>query len=86
MSLHLMSGNLQRNAMDVDYRVKAVYELKCMGYGQVENADFSDIADFISPTFINPCFRYSPIANIENWDLKKSEIFKHPCFRYSLYR
>ena len=47
--------------------------------GQVENADFSDIADFISPTFINPCFRYSPIANIENLDLKKSEIFKHPC-------
>ena len=35
--------------------------------GQVENAD---IADFISPTFINPCFRYSPIANIENLDLK----------------
>ena len=53
--------------------------------GQIENADFSDIADFISPTFINPCFRYSPIANIENLDLKKSEIFKHPCFRYSPY-
>ena len=46
-------------------------------------SDIADIADFISPTFINPCFRYSPIANIENLDLKKSEIFKHPCFRYS---
>ena len=45
----------------------------CFCFGQVENADFSDIADiadFISPTFINPCFRYSPIANIENLDLK----------------
>ena len=51
--------------------------------GQVENADFSDIADFISPTFINPCFRYSPVVNVENLDLKKSKIFKHPCFRYS---
>ena len=45
--------------------------------GQVENADFSDIADFISPTFINPCFRYSPIVNIENTDVRKSRIFKH---------
>ena len=51
--------------------------------------------------FQHPCFRYSPIVNIENmdawksqisniylvnvenWDLKKSEVFKHPCFRYS---
>ena len=39
-------------------------------FGQVENADFSDIADFISPTFINPCFRYSP---------KYSEYRKHGC-------
>ena len=57
------------------------------GKGQVENADFSDIADitdFFSPTFINPCFRYSPMVNIENLNFKKSEIFKHPCFRYSL--
>ena len=38
--------------------------------GQVENADFSDIADFISPTFINLCFQYSPIVNIENLDIK----------------
>ena len=48
--------------------------------GQVENADFldiADIADFISPTFINPCFQYSPIVNIENTDVGKSRIFKH---------
>ena len=44
---------------------------------QVENADFSDIADFISPIFINPCFRYSPVVNIENTDVRKSRIFKH---------
>ena len=42
--------------------------------GQVENADFSDIADFISPTFINPCFRYSPVVNIENLDLKNPRL------------
>ena len=40
----------------------------------------SRISDFISPIFINPCFRYSPIVNIENLDLKNSNIFKHPCF------
>ena len=34
-----------------------------------ENLGFSDIC----------------LVNIENWDLKKSEIFKHPCFRYSPY-
>ena len=34
---------------------------------------------FFSPTFINPCFQYSP-----KLDFKKSKIFKHPCFRYSL--
>ena len=46
----------------------------------MENADFSDIADiadFIFPTFINPCFRYSLIVNIENTDVGKSRIFKH---------
>ena len=42
--------------------------------GQVENADFSDIADFISPTFINPCFRYSPMVNIENLNLKNPRL------------
>ena len=42
--------------------------------GQVENADFSDIADIISPTFINPCFRYSPIVNIENLYLKNPRL------------
>ena len=38
-----------------------------------------------SETFEHPCFRYSPIVNIENLDLQKSKIFKpeHPCFRYS---
>ena len=51
-----------------------------------------------SETFEHPCFRYSPIVNIENTDVgksrifkhlsktqikKKSEIFRHPCFRYS---
>ena len=41
---------------------------------EYENADFSDIADFISPTFINPCFRYSPIVNIENLDLKNPRL------------
>ena len=39
---------------------------------------------FFSRTFRNPCFQYSPIVNIENLDLKKSEIYKHPCFQYSL--
>ena len=53
--------------------------------GQIENADFSDIdiadiTDFISPTFINPCFRYSPIANIENLELKKFRDFQTSVF------
>ena len=52
---------------------------------QVENADFSDIVDFISPTFINPCFRYTPIVNIENLDLKNPKIFKHLCFSIFTY-
>ena len=41
--------------------------------GQIENVDVSDIADiadFFSPTFKNPCFRYSPIVNVENLDFK----------------
>ena len=54
---------------------------KEIGLGQIENADVSDIADiadFFSPTFINPCFRYSPIVNIENLD------FKNPRFQTSV--
>ena len=61
----------------------------CLGY--------RGYCGFFSPTFINPCFRYSPIVNIENLDFKnprfsniclklgfqKSEVFKHLCFRYS---
>ena len=53
--------------------------------GQVENADFSDIADFISPTFINPCFRYSPIANIETLDLKNPRFSNIRVFDIHLY-
>ena len=30
-----------------------------------------------SETFEHPCFRYSPIVNIENTDVGKSRIFKH---------
>ena len=51
--------------------------------GQVENADFSDIADFISPTFINPCFQYSLVVNIENLDFKNSRLSNIRVFRYS---
>ena len=51
---------------------------------------------FFSPTFINPCFRYSPIVNIENWDFKNprfptsvfsiftyGEYWKHGCLKIS---
>ena len=53
--------------------------------GQVENADFSDIADFISPTFIDPCFRYSPVVNIENFDLKNLRFSNIRVFNIHLY-
>ena len=35
-----------------------------------------------SETFEHPCFRYSPIMNIENADVRKSLIFKHLSFEY----
>ena len=51
---------------------------------------------FFSPTFINPCFRYSPKVNIENLDFKNprfstsvfsiftySEYRKHGCLKIS---
>ena len=63
---------------------RGIFNGRLQANGKVENSDFSDIADFFSPTFINPCFRFSPLVNIENLDLKKSKIFNHPSFRYSL--
>ena len=30
-----------------------------------------------SETFEHPCFRYSPVVNIENTDVRKSRIIKH---------
>ena len=38
-------------------------------FGQVENADISDIANVFSPTFINPTFRYSPVVKYEKLDV-----------------
>ena len=52
----------------------------CLIVGQIENADVSDIADFFSPTFINPCFRYSVIVNIENLHFKNPRFSNIPVF------
>ena len=38
-------------------------------FGQVENADVSDIANVFSPTFINLTFRYSPVVKYEQLDV-----------------
>ena len=38
-------------------------------FGQVENADVSDIANVFSPTFINPTIRYSPVVKYEKLDV-----------------
>ena len=38
-------------------------------FGQVENADVSDIANVFSPTFINPTFRYLPIVKYKKLDV-----------------
>ena len=60
----------------IDCFVSSKYQVisQSLKFGRVENADFSDIADFISPAFINSCFRYSPIVNIENLDLKNPRL------------
>ena len=42
--------------------------------------DLDLIADFFSPIFINPTFRFSAI--VKYLDHKKSKIFKHPSFRF----
>ena len=58
-------------AVDLSY----VQVKKC---GQIENADVSDIediADFSSPTFINPCFRYSWISKIRDFQTSVFSIF-----------
>ena len=38
-------------------------------FGQVENADVSDIANVFSPAFMNPAFRYSPVVKYEKLDV-----------------
>ena len=35
-----------------------------------------------SETFEHPCFRYSPIVNIKNTDVGKSQIFRHLSSKY----
>ena len=52
-------------------------------FGQVENADVSDIANVFSPTFINPTFRYSPAVKYEKLDVQTSVL---SIFAYSQIR
>ena len=51
-------------------------------FGQVKNADVSDIANVFSPAFINPTFYKSACSQIRKVGCLKSEIFKRPSCRY----
>ena len=61
---------LQFRRFKISFRVKQKLLLKTNShFGQVGNADVSDIANVFSPTFVNPTFRYSPVVKCEKLDV-----------------
>ena len=58
------------DVFEISFWVKQKLLLKTnRHFGQVENADVSDIANVFSRTFINPTFRYSPVVKYEKLDV-----------------
>ena len=54
-------------------------------FGQVESVDVSHMADFFSPTFINPTFRFSPIIKYGKLGLQKIRDFQPSVFSIFAY-